>query len=82
MTIGTIADIPSVDLSSLSIAPVEGTTQAFYREHVRRYFKGERQPGKIMDIVWEKNRQQITARFKKPVYQIELAYESLTACMI
>lgn len=81
--VDTTAAVESIDLTTLSMETIEGSLPAFYREHVRRFFTGDdRQPGEVMDVIWEKNRGKIKARFKTPVYRIQLENEALTACLL
>jgi len=80
--IDTTTAVKNIDLSTLSMEKIDGFPPAFYREHVRRFFTGNRQPGDVMDVIWERNRGKIKARFKQPVYHIQLESETLTACML
>ncbi len=77
----TIASVDSIDLSTLSMDAIDGKMPAFFREHVRREFKPGREPGDVKDVIWERNRGKIKAKFKKPVYQIELEKETIVASL-
>ncbi len=80
--IDTTAAVENIDLTTLSMDTIDGSLPTFYREHVRRFFTRDRQPGDVMDVIWEKNRGKIKASFKQPVYRIQLQNETLTACML
>ena len=80
--VDTIAAIDAIDLATLSMETIDGQPPAFYREHVRRFFTGDRQPGEVMDVVWEKNRGKIRAQFKQPLFRLELETETLIASLL
>ncbi|MDZ7267103.1 MAG: type I-B CRISPR-associated protein Cas5b [candidate division KSB1 bacterium] len=73
--VDTVAPLPALELRSLRMEPLDGILPAFFREHVRRDFLPGREPGEVIDVVWEKNRGKIQAQFKAPVYRLRLGQQ-------
>ncbi|RME05207.1 MAG: CRISPR-associated protein Cas5 [Planctomycetota bacterium] len=46
---------------------------AYLKERMRREFGLNREPGKMVELLWEKNAQQIHAGFQEPIYKIKVA---------
>lgn len=67
----TVVPLPALELRSLRMEALDGVLPAFFREHVRRDFLPGREPGEIIDVVWERNRGRIKAQFKEPVYRLQ-----------
>jgi CRISPR-associated protein Cas5h len=48
---------------------------AIHSEHMRRYFKNDREPGDLVTLVWEQNKGIIRSEFDCPVYCLEIENE-------
>jgi CRISPR-associated protein Cas5h len=70
--VNTVVPLAAIELRSLRMEPLDGILPAFFREHVRREFLPGREPGEVIDVVWERNRGKIKAQFKEPVYRLQL----------
>ncbi|MDZ7361955.1 MAG: type I-B CRISPR-associated protein Cas5b [candidate division KSB1 bacterium] len=70
--VDTVAPLAALELRSLRMEALDGILPAFFREHVRRDFLPGREPGEVIDVVWERNRGRIKAQFKEPVYRWQL----------
>lgn len=68
--VDTVVDLKSLDLQSISLDIIHHQPPAFFKEHMRRNFDQERIPGDLVDIIWERNRGKIKARFTQPIYQL------------
>ncbi len=66
-------DLDLVEPYSIVLDPDEGDPPAYFREHMRREFLPGREPGPLVDVIWEKNRGKVRAKFKKPVYRVRVA---------
>ncbi|MDQ7065401.1 MAG: CRISPR-associated protein Cas5 [candidate division KSB1 bacterium] len=80
LIIDSTTDLQSVEMRTLSLEPIDGKTPAIFREHMRREFLPGREPGPMIDIIWEKNRQKIKAQFKQPVYRLKIGEEIRQIC--
>lgn len=78
--IDSTADLESIEMRTLSLEPIDGKPPAIFREHMRREFLPGREPGRMVDILWEKNRHKIQARFKVPVYRIKIGQDLAHVC--
>lgn len=70
--VDTVAPLAAVELRSLRMEALDGILPAFFREHVRRDFLPGREPGEVIDVVWERNRGKIKAQFREPVYRLQI----------
>jgi CRISPR-associated protein Cas5h len=71
-SVDTIVPLAAVELRTLRMEALDSILPAFFREHVRRDFLPGREPGEVIDVVWERNRGKIKAQFKEPVYRLQL----------
>jgi CRISPR-associated protein Cas5h len=49
---------------------------ALFFEHMRRFFHNEREPGEMIDLVWEQNHGEISSQFSTLVYRFEFDDDS------
>lgn len=68
----TAVSLASIELKSLQMDEIDGKLPAYFREHMRRAFLPGREPGEVIDVVWERNRGKIKAQFTEPVYRLGL----------
>ncbi len=73
--VDTIVPLAALELRSLRMEFIDDIPPAFFREHVRRDFLPGREPGEVIDVVWERNRGKIKAQFKEPVYRWRLGQQ-------
>ena len=77
LTIDAVAPVKAIESNSLSLDLSEAKPPAYFREHMRREFAPGREPGDVIDLLWEKNRSKIQAIFEVPVYRLKLRGEDL-----
>ncbi|MFQ5627836.1 MAG: type I-B CRISPR-associated protein Cas5b [bacterium] len=74
--VDTVAALSVIELRSLRMEAIDGVLPAIMREHVRREFLSGREPGSVLDVIWERNRGKIMARFVEPIYRFRFGDES------
>jgi len=77
VTVDSVVDLNAVELPSLSLEPIDDKPPAFFKEHMRRAFLPGREPGVLVDVIWERNRGKIRAAFSKPVYKFMLSGQTV-----
>ena len=80
LVIDSTTDLQAVEMRTLSLEPIDDKPPAIFREHMRREFLPGREPGPVIDVLWEKNRQKIKAKFKQPVYRLKIGDEIWQIC--
>jgi len=75
--VDTVVDLAALETGSLSLESIDGKPPTFIREHMRRDFKPGREPGDLLDVVWERNRGKIKAIFREPVFRFRVGDEEL-----
>ena len=70
VVVDTVAPLMAIELRSLLMEPLDGVWPAYFREHVRQEFLPGRQPGAVQDVVWERNRGKLKARFLEPPFRL------------
>lgn len=78
----TTVNLDLIDKKTTSLEKIDEKTPAFFVEHMRYYFKENREPGQIVDVLWERNRQKIKACFNEPVYQFQLNTQIINVSFI
>jgi|Deesub1362B_J571_1020462.scaffolds.fasta_scaffold01300_6 CRISPR-associated protein Cas5h len=73
-----VAALHLIKANSISLEPLDGQMPTFFREHVRREFLPDREPGPVIDLIWERNRDKIKAIFRKPTYRIQIGDQEST----
>ena len=69
-------DLDSIEPYSIVLESGDGEAPAYFREHMRREFGPGREPGPVLDVLWEKNSGKVRGRFKQPVYRVKVADET------
>ncbi len=77
LTVDSVVPVESIEENSLSLDLSEKIPPAYFREHMRREFRSGREPGELIDLLWERNRGKIKARFNTPVYRLKLHGEKM-----
>ena len=77
LVVNSVVPIKAIAHDSLTLDLREEITPAYFREHMRREFAPGREPGEVIDLLWEKNQGKIKAIFTEPVYRLKLHGEDL-----
>lgn len=80
--VDTVIPANVIDPQSLKLDSIDGKPPAYLREHIRREFLPGREPGDLMDIIWERNRSKIWAKFNCTVYKLEFKEKKLNAVFL
>ncbi len=75
--VNSVAPVDAIAANSLSLDLTEDAPPAYFREHMRREFAPGREPGEIINLLWDRNRSKIKAIFKAPVYRLKFHGEDL-----
>ncbi len=75
--VDSVAPTDSIVTNSLSLDLTANLPPAYFREHMRREFRPGREPGEVINLLWEKNCSKIKAVFNVPVYRLKLLGEDL-----
>ncbi len=78
----TAVSLSSVELKSLRMEAIDGVLPAYFREHLRRAFLPGREPGEIIDVVWERNRGKIKARFTEPIFRLTFGGQAINVAFL
>lgn len=76
VVVDTVAPLAAIGLRSLKLDAINGVLPAIYREHVRREFLPGREPGEVIDVIWERNRGKIKAQFTEPIFRLSYGEEA------
>ena len=77
LKVDSVVPITAISSDSLSLNLTADSPPAYFREHMRREFKPGREPGEIIDLIWERNHSKIQAAFNSPIYRLKLHGEDL-----
>jgi len=80
--VDTAVSLSSVEIKSLRMEAIDGVFPAYFREHLRRMFLPDREPGEVIDVVWERNRGKIKARFTEPVFRLKFAGQTINVAFL
>lgn len=75
--VNSVVPVDVIVPNSLALDFNEEVPPAYFREHMRREFAPGREPGPLINLLWEKNRSKIRAVFKAPVHYLKLHGEDL-----
>ncbi|HPG41106.1 MAG TPA: CRISPR-associated protein Cas5 [bacterium] len=78
----TTVNLNLIDKKSTSLEKIDDKPPAFFVEHMRYYFKENREPGQIVDVIWERNRQKIKSSFNEPVFKFQLEKQVINVSFI
>ena len=75
--VNSVVPMEAIESNSLALDLTDEIPPAYFREHMRREFGPNRKPGKVIDLLWERNRGEIGAIFNAPIHRLKLNGESL-----
>jgi len=77
LLLDSVTPVDAIVSNSLSLDLTENIPPAYFREHMRREFGPGREPGDVINLLWERNQSKIKAVFKTPIYRLKLHGEDL-----
>lgn len=82
MEVDTAVSLTSLKKKSFRMDAVDGVLPAYFREHMRRAFLPNREPGEVFDVVWERNRGKVVAEFQEPVYRLKFSGDTFNVVFL